>query len=203
MIPFAGWAATAGKLGKKAVKAADVAGTVVKDVAKYGDEAATIVKTVEKNADEVAELAVKNADEVAKTAKSTKGTAKINYYEGHQGPHWTVETKVPGKPKMETHQVITDSKRRATEVIEVNPGDFKRSPTKSVTVELPDADAARKMQMEQVGRGDMGPWVQKGPGANSCATAVCEVVSAGGGAFPSNPADAANFMRKLFNLPVL
>jgi hypothetical protein len=86
-------------------------------------------------------------------------------------------------------------------VYEVDPGDFARPPKASVTVELPDAGAARKIQQEQIARGDTGPWVQKGPGANSCATAVCEVVSAGGGPFPSNPAEAANFLRDLFNLP--
>ncbi|MCX7568168.1 cysteine peptidase family C39 domain-containing protein [Sulfitobacter sp. F26169L] len=41
MIPFAGWFATAGKFGKKAVNAADLAGDVGRNVTKYGDEALT------------------------------------------------------------------------------------------------------------------------------------------------------------------
>ena len=41
MIPFAGWGATAGKIGRKAVNAADALGDTTRAVTRYGDEAAT------------------------------------------------------------------------------------------------------------------------------------------------------------------
>ncbi len=206
MIPFAGWAATAGKWGRRAVNAADAVSDVAGAVARHGDEAASVVNTASRNADEVAEVTARNADEVGDSGvrAATPGSATVHYRPNPNGtPHWTVETNVPGQGKLETHQVWNDRRGRSTQVYEVDPSDFSRPPQASVRVELPDAGAARKAQQEQIGRGDTGPWVQQGPGANSCATAVCEVVSRGGGPFPSNPAEAANFLRGLFNLPLL
>lgn len=52
MIPFAGWAATAGKGAKYAIKAADAIGTV----AKYGDEVVDAVGTIVKHGDDVADV---------------------------------------------------------------------------------------------------------------------------------------------------
>jgi RHS repeat-associated protein len=72
MIPFAGWAATAGKFGKRAVNAASTAGDVAAAVAKYGDEAANIVTTATKHVDEAAQVASKSADELA-TGLTKKG----------------------------------------------------------------------------------------------------------------------------------
>lgn len=201
MIPFAGWLATGGKFGRRAADAADAVSDVAGAVTRHGDEAASAVSTVAKSADEAAEATVKNADELGSAAKPG-GTATVHYRPNPDGtPHWTVETKVPGQGSLETHQVWTSRKGRSTEVFEVDPTDFKAPPKASVSVDLPDAGAARKMQQEQLGRGDTGPWVQQGPRANSCATAVCEVVSAGGGPFPSAPAQAPNFLRNLFKLP--
>ena len=203
MIPFAGWAATAGKFGRRAAKVVNAASDVTRAASKYGDEAASVVSTVARNADEAAEVVAKNADELAgaaKNAPSSAGTATVHYRPGPQGPHWTVETNVPGAGKLETHQVVTAPKGRKTQVLEVEPGDFPSRPAASKTVELPDANAARNMQTDQLGRGETGQWIPTGKSANSCATAVCEVVAAGGGRFPSDPAQAGAFLRNLFGI---
>lgn len=68
MIPFAGWAATAGKFGKKALNAADTVGDATRAVTKYGDEAASVVSTASRNADEAAQFASKNADELSQAS---------------------------------------------------------------------------------------------------------------------------------------
>lgn len=75
MVPFAGWAATAGKFGRKAVNAADALGDVTSAVAKHGDEAASVLNVASKNADEAAQFASKNADEVASAGKATDETS--------------------------------------------------------------------------------------------------------------------------------
>jgi hypothetical protein len=54
MIPFAGWAATAGKFGRRAVNAVDAVSDVSRAVTRYGDEAATVVSTTARGADELA-----------------------------------------------------------------------------------------------------------------------------------------------------
>ena len=64
MVPFAGWAATAGKFGRRAVKVANAAGDATRAATKYGDEVASVVKFAERNADEAAGLVSKNADEM-------------------------------------------------------------------------------------------------------------------------------------------
>ncbi|MGS0688321.1 SpvB/TcaC N-terminal domain-containing protein [Nakamurella sp. GG22] len=68
MIPLAGWAATAGKFGRRAVKAASQAGDVAAVITKYGDEAASLVTTATKHVDEAAQIATKSADELASAA---------------------------------------------------------------------------------------------------------------------------------------
>ena len=69
MIPFAGWAATAGKFGRRAVNAVDAVGDVTRAVTKYGDEAASVVSTVSRNADEAAQFASKSSDELAQGSR--------------------------------------------------------------------------------------------------------------------------------------
>lgn len=60
---------------------------------------------------------------------------------------------------------------------------------------------ARSVQEYALEAGDTGPFAQTGRSANSCATFVCDVVSGGEGKFPYKPEEAANFLRRLFNLP--
>ena len=78
MSPFAGWAATAGKFGKKVVNAADAVGDVTRAVTEYGDEAASVVSTVSRNADEAAQFASKNARELAASSKDDF----VSFYHG-------------------------------------------------------------------------------------------------------------------------
>lgn len=200
MIPFAGWAATAGKFGRRAVTAVAAGGDLSGAVTKYGDAAASVVSTASRNADKAAQFASKNADElggsVGRRSSTSGGTATVHYRpNADKSPHWTVETNIPGQPKLETHQIIPS--RGKTQVLEVKPGAFPKPPAASRTVDLPDAGAARRMQQDQLDRGDTGQWIRE---ANSCATVVCEVVSAGGGRFPSDPAQAGHFLRMLFGI---
>ena len=151
---------------------------------------------------ELAALHAKAGDATKAAPDPPPGTATVHYRSGRGGTHhWTVEVDVPGKGKMETHQVILDDARSATQVVEVGPSTFRKPPDASKTVELPNADAARQMQRDQIDRGVTGEWQQYGKNANSCATAVCEVVAAGGGkGFPKNPADAGSYLRHLFGV---
>ncbi|MBN1959548.1 MAG: VCBS repeat-containing protein [Deltaproteobacteria bacterium] len=57
MIPFAGWAATAGKWGRRAVRAADAISDVTRAVTRYGDEAVAAAGAVTRHADEAVEAA--------------------------------------------------------------------------------------------------------------------------------------------------
>jgi RHS repeat-associated protein len=68
MIPFAGWAATAGKFGRRAVHAAGPVADISHAVTRYGDEAASAFRAVSRNADELATFASRNADEIAESA---------------------------------------------------------------------------------------------------------------------------------------
>lgn len=52
MIPFAGWAATAGKFGRRAVNAVDAVSDVSSAVARHGDEAASVLNASARGADE-------------------------------------------------------------------------------------------------------------------------------------------------------
>jgi hypothetical protein len=124
----------------------------------------------------------------------------VRYYKSRSGDrhHWTVETRVPGQPDLHTHQVKIGS---STQVLEVGPKTLPKNPTSTYIEPLPNPGRARAVQEDQLRRGETGEWVQTGKNANSCATAVCEVVSAGGGKFPWKPQEAAAFLRKLFNLP--
>ena len=200
MIPFAGWAATAGKFGRRAKNVIHVASDATRAVTKYGDEAASVVKFAERHADEAAELVTKHADEVGTAAKGTSdaaGSATVHYRPNPDGtPHWTIETNVPGKGKLETHQTVP--KKGSTVVEKVEKGTFPDPPAASKKFDLPDPEAARKVQLDQMEWGDMGKWDRL---KNSCATTLCDVGAAGRiPGFPSNPAQAGDFLRAMFNI---
>jgi hypothetical protein len=137
--------------------------------------------------------AARNADE---------GVAIVRYYKNADGsPHWTVETMVPGQPNLHTHQVVTSPTGRSTQIEVATTAELKSKNLVATHREpLPRADRARAVQQDQLQRGDTGPFARTGPKANSCATAVGEVVNAGGGKAPWKPQDAASFLRALFNL---
>src|SRR5690606_28270676 len=137
------------------------------------------------------------------TPEPKKGSATAKYRPNDDGsPHFTVEVRTSDGKSFETHQVLTARKGRKTEVMEVEPGDFDAAPAATKTFELPDATAARDMQTEQMARGETGQWIPTGKGANSCATALCEVVAAGGGPLPAAPEFAREALYKLFNIPI-
>lgn len=204
MIPFAGWAATAGKFGRTAVRGADAMSGAAQAVARHGDEVADAGAALARSGDEAAGLASRSADDLADgAARTSGGTATVHYRPNPDGtPHWTVETRVPGEPNLETHLVVELRGRRTSTYVETpDPGAFPKPPRRSIEVDVPDVPAARREQLDQIDFGNRGEFVRTGPNANSCATAVCEVISRGGGNFPTNPAEAPNFLRRLFNLP--
>ncbi len=77
MIPFAGWAATAGKFGRRAVNAVDAVSDVSSAVIRHSDEAASVVSAVSRNADEVAQFASRSADDLARS-----GDEFVSFYHG-------------------------------------------------------------------------------------------------------------------------
>ncbi len=127
------------------------------------------------------------------------GDAAVHYRKNPDGSaHFTVEVNAGGELR-ETHQIITSG--RKTQVFEVAPGDFKgQRPVASKTFKLSDPAAARQRQQDQVDWGEDRRWRRDGRNANSCATVVCDVVSAGGGDLPSKPEQAHDALFKLFGL---
>lgn len=122
----------------------------------------------------------------------------MRYYKNDdESPHFSVKVQPPGGTALETHQVPSRS-RRQTFVNEVTPETDLPHPAGTKVLELPNADAA-KAQLEQMQQGDMGPWKKAGPDANSCATAVCDVLSAGG-AKSSQSSVAGQWLRDLFGI---
>lgn len=121
-----------------------------------------------------------DATKAAKPAETaTEGTATIRYYKNSdETPHWTVETKVPGQPDLDTHQVYVGNRGASTEV-QVVDSKILGKPIAEHVEPLPRADRARSVQEFGLERVDAGPFVRRGKKANSCATFVCQVVSGG------------------------
>ena len=73
MIPFAGWAATAGKFGRNAFKAADSVGDASSIVTRYGDEAADAASSSGRAADDVAASGGRSTSDAGHGTRQTKG----------------------------------------------------------------------------------------------------------------------------------
>ncbi|MEW5743669.1 MAG: RHS repeat-associated core domain-containing protein [Myxococcota bacterium] len=148
-------------------------------------------------------LVVESTDSAAyvplQTPSVENGVAVVRYYKNpDETPHFSVEVQPPGGTSLETHQVASRSLKK-TYVNEVTPDTDLPHPAGTKVIELPNPDAAKAKQLEQMAQGDMGPWKGAGPKANSCATHVCDVLSAGG-ADSSEPSGAGQWLRDLFEI---
>ncbi|NVJ07912.1 RHS repeat protein [Myxococcus sp. AM001] len=144
-----------------------------------------------------------NSDSV-KPPKGPEGKAIIRKYVNgfDRSLHFSVEVQPSIGTRIETHQTKSSSSR-STWVKEVD--DVARAkmggPADMREVSIPDAFVAQHRQLEQLGAGDMGAWRATGPSANSCTTAVCDVLRAGGVSVPG-PTGAQRYLYDMFDEPL-
>jgi hypothetical protein len=126
------------------------------------------------------------------------GEAIVRHYVSRLGEnHFSVEI---GGGK-HTHQVVLNEKRTRTQVVEM--GQTRRPPAREMRIPLPDVEAAKAAQNNHLKQGVTGQWIPVGPSANSCATHVCSVLSAGGARIPRDPGLSRAVIYRMFdiNLP--
>lgn len=140
MVPFAGWAATAGKFGRKAAKGAEAVADITRAASKYGDEVSSLVKFGERHADEAAELVTKNADDAAKLV--TK-----NADEAAQAVSKKAGDLAKGAP-LPDEAVVHRIGGGAPENLKLSPQDLKADTVGLSVLEGGTPEAARKQMLD-------------------------------------------------------
>jgi hypothetical protein len=128
------------------------------------------------------------------------GYLRGTHYPTPEGNHFSWEVRTLEGQRLETH--LTGDARTNVRTI-AGPGDLKglRASGKTMTVGLPNAQAAMTEQQRLAGAGNQGPLGLNGPTANSCATHGCDLMNAGGAPVPPNRSDYRPFIYRGFGLP--
>jgi RHS repeat-associated protein len=119
------------------------------------------------------------------------GTATIHKYDGNaENPfgHFSVEVNHNGKT-VHTHQVITSRDHSTTTIIPYS----GKSSSKSVTVDIPDAEAAHIFQKSAIDT-ELGPYNRQ---TNSCVDHVAEVLRQGGVEVPKSAIGQFKYLKSL------
>ncbi len=123
------------------------------------------------------------------TRTGKAGEAIIFHYLIHNQEHVSILVK-QGDEVVHTHQVITSSATRDTQIREVLKG-MEKYVTAKIRFDLPDAEAAQKLQKQLSNLPSTGKYEIN---TNSCLSHACDVLRAGGS--PEVPTDGKELMEE-------